>query len=329
VEIVIANADIAQLSADLLVLKHADGFYGADAAIAEAIGFGGHVERSDARFCHATGLAAPEVLFIGVGPLSDFRYERIQEFGAQAIQLAQGHRVQHLGLTIHGPGYGLDPEESFCSMLAGLIGEWKRTPGALRKVTIAERSQRRCEILNKVLLERLTEFGLSKTHQSATVQIASDTSMMPVPSAATNVVHFGARADEKPRLFVAMPFSEEFIDEFEIAFREAAKASEYICERLDLESFVGDIVTEIKRRIIGSHGVIALLNNHNPNVFLEVGFALAHNKPTILVAKHDTKLPFDVGSHRCVRYRSINQLRQALSTEIASLKAQGVFAKSA
>jgi nucleoside 2-deoxyribosyltransferase len=125
-----------------------------------------------------------------------------------------------------------------------------------------------------------------------------------------------------------MPFAEDYVDEFEIAFCEAARASEYICERLDLESFTGDIVTEIKRRILDSNGVIALLNDHNPNVFLEVGFALAHDKPTILVAKTDVKLPFDVSGHRCVRYRSITQLRQTLSTEIAALKAQGVLVKS-
>jgi hypothetical protein len=332
VDVVIANMNIAQVPADLLALKHADGFYGADKAIAQVIGFDDYVQRGQARFCRGIGLAAPEVLFIGVGPLEEFRYERIQEFGAQAIRLARQHHraVRHLALTIHGPGYGLDPEESFISMIAGIVAEWKRVDGALSRVTIAERSEKRCDLLNNMLQEHLQDLGLAKGDQSGTVKVASQEKLVSEAAASgANIVQFGARAQEKPRLFVAMPFAEEFVDEFEIAFHEAAKASEYICERLDLESFTGDIVTEIKRRIVGSHGVIALLNNHNPNVFLEVGFALAHNKPTILVARDGTKLPFDVSGHRCLLYRSITGLRAALTTEIASLKARGVLVKSA
>jgi hypothetical protein len=135
----------------------------------------------------------------------------------------------------------------------------------------------------------------------------------------SNVVQFGVRAEEKPRLFVAMPFADDFIDEFEIGFHEAAKASAFICERLDLEAFTSDIVEEIRNRIVESHGVIALLNGHNPNVLLEIGFAWAHGKPTILVAKENVRLPFDVSAHRCIRYRNISQLRELLTSEIARL----------
>jgi hypothetical protein len=64
-------------------------------------------------------------------------------------------------------------------------------------------------------------------------------------------------------------------------------------------------------------------------VFLEIGFAFAHNKPTILVAKEGFALPFDVSGHRCIRYKSITQLRDILTREIAALKASGVLVKSA
>jgi hypothetical protein len=126
-----------------------------------------------------------------------------------------------------------------------------------------------------------------------------------------------------------MPFADDFLDVFQIGFCEAARASAFICERLDIstDAFTGDIVAEIKKRILGSEGVLALLNDHNPNVFLEIGFAFAHNKPTILVAKHGIHLPFDVSGHRCVRYRNIVDLRDSLTREIASLKAQGVLSK--
>jgi hypothetical protein len=169
-------------------------------------------------------------------------------------------------------------------MVAGIVAEWKGNSGALEKVTIAEISEKRCELLRNLLDGASSGFGLKRVSAQ---------------SAATSV--------------------DSFIDEFEIAFLEAAKASSFICERMDLESFAGDIVAEMKKRILGSHGVLALLNDLNPNVFLEVGFALAHNKPTILVAREGTQLPFDIRGHRCISYRSIVELRKALTSEIAAL----------
>jgi hypothetical protein len=285
VEIVISNANITQIQADLLVMKHADGFYGADRQVASIIGFDGSVADGQARFLRGRGLAAPDVVFVGVGRLSGFRYQQIQEFGTRAVKLARPcpNPIRHLALTVHGPGYGLDPEQSFLSMVAGIVAEWKGNSGALEKVTIAEISEKRCELLRNLLDGASSGFGLRVSAQSAATSVDS------------------------------------FIDEFEIAFLEAAKASSFICERMDLESFAGDIVAEMKKRILGSHGVLALLNDLNPNVFLEVGFALAHNKPTILVAREGTQLPFDIRGHRCISYRSIVELRKALTSEIAAL----------
>jgi hypothetical protein len=330
-EISILNVDIIQVPTDLIVLKFADEFYGADQTVAKAIGFNSNVAKGDAIFCHGGGkVAARDVLFIGVGPLHKFRYENIQEFGSRAIKLARKYHdsVRNLAMTIHGPGYGLDPEQAFLSMLAGIVSEWKLEKGVLQKVTIVDRSDKRCDLLGKILVERLDEFGLRTRGKGAAVT-QSEAPAERLPATNSNIIQFGARAEEGPRLFVAMPFADEFIDEYEIGFHEAAKASHFICERLDLQTFTGDIVAEMKKRIVESHGVVALVNGHNPNVFLEIGFALAYGKPTILVAKAGVDLPFDVRSHRCIRYQNINQLRNLLKAEIASLKMQGLLARGA
>ncbi len=331
-EINISNADITRVTADLIVMKHADGFYGADQVVADAIGFDGHVKSGEALFVPTGRISTPEVLFIGVGPLSDFRYERIQAFGAAAVAMAREHSrpISHLALTIHGPGYGLDAEQAFLSMIAGVVGEWNRCATPLSFVTVVERSPRRCELLSELLKDQANRFGLQQGPRPRSVT-------MPEPhQAPTNsqtaidnkLIQFGATAERKPRLFVAMPFTDAFFDEFEIGFCEAARTCSFICERLDLEHFTGDVVSEIKKRIVGSEGVIALLNDHNPNVFLEIGFALAHNKPTILVAREGVKLPFDVSGQRCIQYRNITHLRDQLSESIASLARQGILSGS-
>jgi hypothetical protein len=329
-EIVIANADITQVQADLVVMKHADGFYGADKVVADAIGFNGHIKDGDSLWIKARAIASPEVLFIGVGPLSELRYEKIQSFGSASVSLARSHNrpIRHLALTIHGPGYGLDPEQAFLSMLAGIIAEWTREPTSpLNKVTVVERAPKRCQLLSRLLHDQQSNFGLlrgTELHSVSLPEVARDRTNSK-ESADTNINQFGAKADHTPWLFVAMPFAEEFSDEYDIGFCEAAKMSDFLCRRLDLEHYAGDVVSEIKKKIVESRGVIALLNGHNPNVFFEIGFSLAHNKPTILVAKKGVKLPFDVSSQRCIIYRNIGHLRDELSKTIEALLSQGIL----
>jgi hypothetical protein len=327
-EIGVANIDITQVRADLVVVKHADGFYGADKVVADAVGFDGYVKNGESLFVKATAMASPEVLFIGVGPLSDFRYEKIQSFGSAAVLLTRDRPIRHLALTIHGPGYGLDPEQAFLSMIAGIIAEWARGATSLNKITVVERSPKRYQLLSRLLQDQQKNFGLPRgpdLHSIRLTELAQDRAKIEQAAADTNIIQFGARAERKPRLFVAMPFADEFFDEYEIGFCEAAKASNFLCERLDLEHFTGDVISEIKKRIVESQGVIALLNGHNPNVFLEVGFSLAHNKPTIMVAKEGVKLPFDVSSQRCIIYRNISHLRDQLAKTIAALLSQGIL----
>lgn len=323
-EIIVQNIDVTEVTADLLVLKHADGFHGADRVVADAIGLSETLASGESRWLPGKGIAAREVLFIGVGRLHEFRYEQIQQFASAAIIAAQQHRptVGHLALTIHGPGYGLDVEQSFLSLLAGVVAGHTGDGSALQKVTVVDRSEKRCELLNRLLVEAGNRFGLSVDRKQHIVTLAEADHQKDVRS---NVVYFGARAETKARLFVAMPFADAYSDEFEIGFCEAARSNEFVCERLDVEAFVGDIFAEIRKRIVESQGVIALLNDHNPNVFLEIGYALANNQPTMLVAREDCKIPFDISGQRCIRYRSIAQLRDLMQREIAALKAQGVL----
>ena len=122
-----------------------------------------------------------------------------------------------------------------------------------------------------------------------------------------------------------MPFKDDFTDEFDIAIREACERAHILCERIDKESYVGDVMSGVRKRISSCNGLIALLNESNPNVFLEIGFAWAKDKPTILLLKKGSELPFDVRGQRCLIYKSIHELRQSLERELITLKADGVF----
>ncbi len=122
-----------------------------------------------------------------------------------------------------------------------------------------------------------------------------------------------------------MPFAPEHSDVWEIAIQESCQAAGIICERVDEQAYTGDILIQITSRLRDGSGVLALLNDANPNVFLEIGFAWGAGKPTVLIAKKDASLPFDVRGQKCILYTSIANLRSLLTAELISLKAQGVF----
>lgn len=128
--------------------------------------------------------------------------------------------------------------------------------------------------------------------------------------------------DEKPKLFVAMPYDDKYEDEYYIGFEEAARPLGFLCENLKNEFYTGDIVDEIQRRIEGSVGMIALLNDKNPNVFLEIGYAMALDKPIIFVAEKDMEIPFDIRNMRRITYSGIRELRKSMGAALEALKEQ-------
>jgi nucleoside 2-deoxyribosyltransferase len=123
-----------------------------------------------------------------------------------------------------------------------------------------------------------------------------------------------------------MPFSDDYLDQWELAMQPAAHDNQVIIERLDHgQHFTGDIVAEIRNRIERSAGVVALLDAHNPNVFLEVGYAWGVRKPAILLLHDDHDPPFDIKSQRLIRYKRVGQLKTLLTTEIKGLLASAVI----
>ena len=121
--ITVKQGDILSRPCDLLVLKHADGFFGVDAHVASHIGFSGSVPQGRVRVLPGRGTDARHIAFIGVGPLVEFGYSGIRKFGKDVIDVAhkRASGIRRICMPIHGPGYGLDEAEAFSSLIAGLV----------------------------------------------------------------------------------------------------------------------------------------------------------------------------------------------------------------
>jgi nucleoside 2-deoxyribosyltransferase len=107
-----------------------------------------------------------------------------------------------------------------------------------------------------------------------------------------------------PNAFVAMQFGEPFDTIYREVIKPESEKLGFEVMRIDELNQPGIIVQDIQRRIEDSKVVIAEISAANQNVYYEVGYAHALNKPTILLAQRGKDLPFDIRSYRVIFYEN-------------------------
>ena len=109
-------------------------------------------------------------------------------------------------------------------------------------------------------------------------------------------------AAEQPRAFVVMHFAKPFDEVYADVIKETCHSFGLETVRADEIYGPGLIIQDIVQQILRSQIVIAEITPENANVYFEVGYALAWNKPIVLLARHGTQLPFDVSGFRVLLY---------------------------
>lgn len=299
---------------EVIILKYAQGWYGADAAVArklELYQYDGpepgkyRLERSNKR------LSAANVYFEGLPSLRQLTYSTVHKFGRESILKLHSEipRARDIAMTLHGVSVGLDEREAFLSQLAGVVSALRE--GALpdlKNLTFVELNPKRASRIAQWLEENYPEFAqppiVSNAVPARLDSAASTTSTTPPPAA------------EKAHVFVAMPFTEGMEDVFIFGIQTPVQNAGLLCERVDMAVFSGDILDRIKSRIETASLVIADLTTANANVYLEVGYAWGKKVDTLLLCRNVDDLKFDVRGQRCLIYSSINDLHKKLSEEL-------------
>jgi hypothetical protein len=100
------------------------------------------------------------------------------------------------------------------------------------------------------------------------------------------------------KCFVIMPFASEFDDVYQAiqtAVAQAIGGAGGTCSRLDDSRPAGRITDRLAQEIKDAALLVADVTGTNPNVMWEVGYAMAFEKPVILVTQdHLNTLPFDL-----------------------------------
>jgi hypothetical protein len=250
----VVHADALDYRADVLALKFAQNLYGVDAKVVGRLAANGiHVQSrlppvGESLLIETEyAIAAPQVLFVGVESLGNFDYESIRRFAFSVLStLATAQTpVEHLAMTLHGRGFGLDESEAFRAEIAGMLDAIHpgSAPAALRRVSIVEKDPAAVERLQRVLrgVFPLGTLRENRLPEPPKVQTLAD--------AAEQLRSVGQDSLNKPHVFVAMPFADEYTDRFHYGIVGAANAAGFLCERADLASFTGDVVAWVKDRI--------------------------------------------------------------------------------
>jgi hypothetical protein len=354
----VVQGDVLEFAADVLALKYAQHYYGSDQAVSEVLLKSGlaadELKPTLGNYALVDSshvLRCPRVLFVGVPPLLEFSYLEIEKWAHRAIAIVAEHYsgTVHVAITLHGPGFGLDEIEALHAEIRGVLSAAQEAAksGRAIRVSIVERAAARVERLQSALSKIIAESGRGSSDasdQAAAAPKASDefdvalretiTVHRPLrlklrrpgktPDSAdvaeeSATLQSAAQVENKPRAFVAMPFSDEMGDVFYYGIQNPMRQLGYIVERVDQEAFTGDILEQVKMRIENAEIVIADLTGANPNVYLEVGYAWGKGRPTVLVANKKDDLKFDVRGQRCLRYQSIKDLDKLLTTELMEL----------
>lgn len=341
-EIRVEIGDITEISADVIALKYARSFHGADLAVSRRLIDAGE---SFARLQPEVGervlvgsrgqVSARRVLLVGTPTLGDFRYAAIRDFSSSTLRYLskEAPDTGWLAMTIHGPGYGLDEGEALRAQVGGYLDALAdgAIPAGLHRISVVEKRESRAfrlwQALETVLRERPDLERAADGAWPLRVPLKkAKPSAAPTPARVEPVAAPAGKASEtKPHAFVAMPFTRQMDDVYYFGIEAPVHAAGLLCERVDQASFTGHILDQIRERIETASVVIADLTGANPNVYLEVGYAWGKGRPTILLVQDVNDLRFDVKSQRCLVYDRIIDLARLLSNELQHMHHRGLL----
>jgi len=339
IEFSIQQGDVTTFNADVLALKYAQEFFGTDQIVAHLLTNAGLTVLESLRpevgkYCYVDTMKciqADHALFVGVPDILDINYLDIQKFATNVLSVltTTAPTTRHLAMTIHGVGFGLDEIEAFLAQITGYLQALQsgQFPASLEKITIIDRDAERVQRLQQAFRENFAGAGfISKTPHIWTYPlkkvVSKDSASFNgrIDAVPTNV---GEKAEAKPHVFVAMPFKKDMDDIFYYGISQPVRSVGFICERVDQEAFIGDILEQVKKKIETAAVVIAELSGANPNVYLEVGYAWGKGRPTILLLRDEQELRFDVRGQKCLKYERIRDLEESLKKELTELKSKG------
>ena len=116
-----------------------------------------------------------------------------------------------------------------------------------------------------------------------------------------------AELKQMPTCFVIQPFDNGPFDKrYDDVFVPAISEANLEAYRVDRDPSAFIPMDEVEKRIREADACLADISESNPNVWFELGFALAAGKPVVLVCleKPDRRFPFDIQHRKIITYKT-------------------------
>jgi hypothetical protein len=128
--------------------------------------------------------------------------------------------------------------------------------------------------------------------------------------------------------FVIQPFDRGPFDKrFDEVVAPALQDAGLVPYRVDRDPMVSIPVNDIESGIRGSELCLADITTDNPNVWFELGFAIAEAKEVVLIRSQErtTRLPFDVQHRAIIQYKTqtpadLQQLRAQITQRATAMR---------
>jgi hypothetical protein len=325
----IVEGDVTRFEADVMAFKYARSFHGADLVVARQLEHAAHistndlmVEPGDYRYVPTEGaIAAQHVLYMGTPRLSQFRYPQIQEFAANTLYILAkiAPETQHLAMTVHGPGFGLDGNESITSQFIGYLQALQSNTWSmgLEQITIVEKNSARVEQMRSTLdaLLKDARYATPLDNGWGYWLNAAETSDEELPAAPKH---------EKAYAFVITSQDHDDDDLYIYGIQTPVHSHGLLCERsadaidMDLSSLFSTLKTRVDQATVA----VVELTKADTSVYLQLGYVWRSGIPTILLLKEGEKSNFELPA-AVIRYRKIRDAETAISEALDQLKADG------
>lgn len=127
-----------------------------------------------------------------------------------------------------------------------------------------------------------------------------------------------------PTCFVIQPFDRGPFDKrYDDVFVPAIRAAKLEPYRVDRDPSASVLMEEVEKMIREADACLADISDANPNVWFELGFAIAAGKPVVLVCheRPDRRFPFDVQHRAIISYktessRDFEKLKNEITTRL-------------
>lgn len=121
--------------------------------------------------------------------------------------------------------------------------------------------------------------------------------------------------------FVAMPMDENDaqLEDVLDAIKEGTSRCGIQAERVDEQQSNEKISDRMLESIQKAEYVIVDLTNARPNVYYEAGYAQGLNKTPIYIARHGTKLEFDLKDYPIIFFKNLKELKSGIENRLLGL----------